>query len=350
MKSKKKLSMKTEQIVMNNIQKAKLFIILLLAAGFAFADNGNNGKNSKDLENGDPKAKVDVIVRYKHAPTDSDLQKFRDKGGKEKASLHLINGASFSISKGDVSGLAKDPAVAFISPDRPVKGSMDFAIPTVNAGIAQKYGWNGSGVGVAIIDSGINTSAPDLRQAVRYAENFVTWENVTDDLYGHGTHVAGIIAGNGSQSSGRSSDTTFMGIAPAAKLINLRVLDRNGQGTDSAVIAAIERAIQLKNQYNIRVINLSLGRPVFESYTVDPLCQAVESAWQAGIVVVVAAGNSGRDSSGTHGYATISSPGNDPYAITVRRYETNGTTLGADARLPRYSSKGPTLYDHVVET
>jgi len=78
----------------------------------------------------------------------------------------------------------------------------------------------------------------------------------------------------------------------------------------------IQRAIQLKSMFNIRVINLSLGRPVFESYTIDPLCQAVEAAWQAGIVVVVAAGNGGRDNShGTDGYATIGAPGNDPYVI-----------------------------------
>jgi serine protease AprX len=327
-------------------QKAILFIILLLAAGFAFAAGP---KVSKDLANGDPKARVDVIVQYKHAPTELDLQKVRNKGGKDKAKFSLINAAAFSISVGEALALAQDDAVSFISPDRPVKGSLDYSNPTVNAGIAQKYGWNGLGIGVAIIDSGINYSAPDLKPAKSYAENFVTWENVTDDLYGHGTHVAGIIAGNGSQSSNKNSAANFIGIAPAAKLINLRVLDRTGQGTDSAVIAAIQRAVQLKNQYNIGVINLSLGRPVFESYTVDPLCQAVEAAWQAGIVVVVAAGNSGRDASGTKGYATISSPGNDPYVITVGAMKTNGTASRADDTIASYSSKGPTLFDHVVK-
>ena len=79
------------------------------------------------------------------------------------------------------------------------------------------------------------------------------------------------------------------------------------------MIAAIQQAIALESTYNIRVLNLSLGRPVYESYTLDPLCQAVEAAWNAGIVVVVAAGNAGRDTSlGTQGYATIDAPGNDP--------------------------------------
>ena len=106
-------------------------------------------------------------------------------------------------------------------------------------------------------------------------------------------------------------------MAPNVNLINLRVLDQNGAGTDSQVIAAIEQAIALKNTYNIRVINMSLGRPVFESYTLDPVDQAVEAAWKAGIVVVVAAGNNGRYAICTNGFATIGVPANDPAVITV---------------------------------
>ena len=99
------------------------------------------------------------------------------------------------------------------------------------------------------------------------------------------------------------------GVAPGVNLINLKVLDASGEGSDSFVMAAINRAIALKNTYNIRVINLSLGRPVFESYTQDPLCQAVEAAWKAGIVVVVSAGNDGRDNTyGNDGYGTINAP------------------------------------------
>ena len=141
-----------------------------------------------------------------------------------------------------------------------------------------------------------------------------------------------------------------MGIADNANLINLRVLDQNGAGRDSAVIAAIQKAISLKSKYNIRVINLSLGRPVYESYKLDPLCQAVEAAWKAGIVVVVAAGNEGRnDSAHTDGYGTIAAPGNDPYAITVGAMKPMGTPTRADDLIASYSSKGPTLIDHIVK-
>ena len=172
----------------------------------------------------------------------------------------------------------------------------------------------------------------------------------TNDQFGHGTHVAGILAGNATASTGTSYYRTFRGMAPNAKLINLRVLDADGGGTDSSVINAINTAIQLKTNYNIRIINLSLQRPVFESYRLDPLCQAVESAWKAGIVVVVAAGNEGRNrSQGTNGYATITAPGNDPLVITVGAMKTGGTISRGDDLIASYSSKGPTLLDHVVK-
>ncbi len=141
-----------------------------------------------------------------------------------------------------------------------------------------------------------------------------------------------------------------MGIAPGVNLIDLKVLDQNGQGSDSSVIAALETAIYLKNYYNIRVINLSLGRPVYESYTLDPLCQAVEAAWNAGIVVSVAAGNDGRDNTvGEQGYGTITSPGNDPYVITVGAMKTEGTYTRTDDLIASYSSKGPTQIDHIAK-
>ena len=172
----------------------------------------------------------------------------------------------------------------------------------------------------------------------------------TDDLYGHGTHVAGIVAGNGADSTCTTCTRTVKGIAPNANLINLRVLDENGNGTDSNVIAAIDQAIALASTYNIRVINLSVGGPVLESSAQDPLCQAVEAAWQAGIVVDVAAGNDGRDNSvGNNGYGTITSPGNDPFVITVGAMKNEGTPDRTDDLIASYSSKGPTGIDNYVK-
>ncbi len=218
--------------------------------------------------------------------------------------------------------------------------------PSVGADSAWRSGWDGAGIGIAVIDSGI-AAHPDLQDAfglsrVVYRQNFV--DNQAGDPYGHGTHVAGILAGNGKSSLGRSFTRTFMGIAPKANLIDLRVLDANGASTDSMVIAAIERAIALKSRYNIRVINLSLGRPIYESYTLDPLCNAVEAAWKKGIVVVVAAGNLGRN-----GYASVLAPGNDPLVITVGAMKNMGTLTRSDDNIASYSSKGPSYIDLVAK-
>src|SRR5207302_9542311 len=269
----------------------------------------------------------------------------------------MIKGNRYTMPAAAAAKLASlDANVKYISPDRPLQGAMNNAVPAVNADLAHNWGYSGAGIGVAVIDSGVNPVA-DLTQAgstkssrVVYSQNFDPSANTTADLYGHGTHIAGIIAGNGTTSSCGNCNVTFVGIAPNASIINLRVLDQNGSATDSTVIAGIQQAISLKDTYNIRVINLSLGRGVFESYTLDPLCQAVEQAWNAGIVVVVAAGNYGRDNSNNNnGYGTITAPGNDPYVITVGAMKTMGTRTRNDDLIATYSSKGPSMLDHVVK-
>jgi serine protease AprX len=240
--------------------------------------------------------------------------------------------------------LANDPDIAYISPNRSVSGMLDISVAAINALAPANLGMTGLGIGVAVIDSGISQSVDMQGVRLVYQESFLS-DGVVADLYGHGTHVAGIIGGTGQESGG-----LYTGVAPGVSIVNLRVLDQNGNGTDSDVIAAIQRAIQLQATYNIRVINLSLGRPVVESYTLDPLCQAVEAAWQAGIVVVAAAGNDGRDNTfNTNGYGTIGAPGNDPFVITVGAIKTMGTTVRTAALIASYSSKGPTAIDHIVK-
>ena len=193
----------------------------------------------------------------------------------------------------------------------------------MDANVAFQSGFTGNGIGIAIIDSGINPHA-DLLGRIVYSESFVAGDPTTLDYYGHGTHVAGIAAGSGAVSEGPGvhADAARIGARCTSDQSEGAGRDR-ARGTDSAVIAAIGRAIQLKSQYNIRIINLSLGRPIVESYKLDPLCQAVEQAWKAGIFVAVAAGNDGRlNVSGNNGYGTINSPGNDPYVITVGAMKT----------------------------
>src|SRR6266571_1032851 len=335
---------------------ALLALMILLAAGLSLADGKH--KLSKDLDalkGSNSGGTVDVIIQFNQTPTAAHHQKVQNKGGVLKTKLDFIKGAHYSVPVESLDALADDPDVAYISPDRRLSGALDQTAAAVNANVAWQSGWDGTGIGVAVIDSGINDH-PDLystsgysgRTRITYSQDFVG--GGTGDYYGHGEHVAGIIAGNGYNSNNSTYVRTFKGIAPNANLINLRVLDQNGQGTDSGVISAIQVAINLQSKLHIRVMNLSLGRQVFESYKQDPLCQAVEAAWKAGIVVVAAAGNYGRDNSmGTGGYATITSPGNDPYVITVGAMKTAGSPLRSNSLITSYSSKGPTLLDHVVK-
>src|SRR5229473_2720799 len=331
-----------------------VLVLVLLATSWSAAQSS---KLSRDLQALPSGTAVNVLVQYYNPPTSTDVNAAKGLGASNGKGLGLVKGYRWTMSQGQLSNLiSKDSNVKYISLDRPLQGAMNNAVPAVGADIARSLGYDGTGVGVAVIDSGVN-SVWDLTQAgaskvsrIVYSQNFDPSANTTNDLYGHGTHVAGIIAGYGGSSSCGNCDITFRGIAPNANIINLRALDQNGSATDSTVIAAIQQAIALKSQYNIRVINLSLGRGIFESYTLDPLCQAVEQAWKDRKSVVVAAGNYGRDNSnGNNGYGTITVPGNDPYVITVGAMKTMGTATRADDLIASYSSKGPTLLDHVVK-
>ena len=345
----------------------RLSIMLLLATAMAFGQAGqsgrNNGRIASELSELLAKAHrgsaqgqtVKVIVQYRTVPTSAHYATMRNRGGLLHAKLHMIKGAAFTIPVSALAALEADPEVVSVTIDHPMNVMDDTTNDATGVPAAWNAGYNGAGVGVAVIDSGINDSHPDLRNPdgtsrVVYHQDFTGTPSTNSngaqyDLYGHGTHVAGIIAGNGSLSGGQ-----YAGVAPGASLVDLRALDANGAGTDSTVIAAIQQAIALQNTYNIRVINLSLGRGIPVSYTQDPLCQAVEAAWNSGILVVVAAGNYGRLSvNGSNGYGTVTSPGNDPLVLTVGASKSNGSTSPSAETIASYSSKGPTTYDHVVK-
>ena len=199
-------------------------------------------------------------------------------------------------------------------------------------------------MGVAVIDSGI-APVPDLAGKISAFYDFTNGQAgvATDpvDGYGHGTHVAGLVAGSGALSNGQ-----YAGVATDAHLIGLRVLDDSGAGSTDAVIAAVEFATAHKADLGINVINLSLGHPPYESAATDPLDAAVTAAEQAGIVVVVSAGNVGvNPTTGLVGYAGILSPGNAPAALTVASVKPMGTLSLSDDLIADYSSRGPTWFD-----
>jgi serine protease AprX len=192
---------------------------------------------------------------------------------------------------------------------------------------------NGSGVGIAIIDSGIAAS-DDFDSRIVAWKDYVKGKATPYDDFGHGTHIAGLIA-----SSGSTSGYMFQGVAPRANLIVLKVLDQTGASSTSRVIAAIDYVIAHRRQLGIQIINLSLGHPITTPARFDPLVQAVEQAAAQGLTVVVAAGNEGP------GYASISSPGNAPSAITVGAADGRTTVTRADDYVFSFSSRGPTWYD-----
>src|SRR5580704_17599655 len=283
---------------------------LLIALIFLSSVSGfsaTNGKISPDLAAQTSNGNFPVIIQYKTAPSSLETGLLGLLGGVVTLVLSSINAIVATVPLRQLSSLAADPNVTYISLDRAVTArnagditAAEYTAEPINAPVVWAKGYQGTNIGVAVIDSGItpvpdlasnslslplgqpvlaqllasvNESAPWSAGRIVYSQNFVKGQSDALDHFGHGTHVAGLIAGNGNQSSGSHYFRTFIGTAPNANLINLRVLDQNGAGTDSSVIAAIDRAIALKNVFNIRVINLSLGRPIYESYTLDPLCQ-----------------------------------------------------------------------------
>ena len=272
-------------------------------------------------------------------------------GGKAGRRLGILKARVAKMSNRQLKTLANDPRVKKIHLDRPAQGFVGRTAVTVGARAVQELmGYNGAGVGVAIVDSGITGWHDDLTvangqgQRVSHFVDFVNGYTQPYDDWGHGTHVAGIVAGNGFDSNG-----TRNAIAPGANIVALKALDAQGHGTISNIIAAIDYAVANKNALNIRVINLSLGAGVYESYTTDPLTLAAKRAVDAGIVVVAAAGNLGKAADGTPQYGAVGSPGNAPWVITVGASSTNGTVRRQDDTMAGFSSRGPTMYDYAAK-
>jgi serine protease AprX len=226
-----------------------------------------------------------------------------------------------------------------VSDDAPVKvtdadwgaGSHDASAvyPQVDgATAAWANGVDGSGVTVAVVDTGISDTG-DLAGKVIDGFDFSGEGSYTTDSFGHGTFVAGVIAGSGAASGG-----AIKGVAPGAKLVALKVAGADGSSDVVRVIAAIQWAVNHAAADHIRVLNLSLGTDSTQSWRVDPLDAAVEGAWRAGLVVTVAAGNSGA--------AGISKPGDDPYVITVGASDDATTPDTGDDTVASFSSTGPT--------
>jgi serine protease AprX len=299
-----------------------------------------------------PNATTSVIVTLRNgAKLPAEFKKYARAG-----KLNLINGHIVDLPNRLLKQLSAHPDVFDVHYNRPIFKHNLRTSMTVGALAAQQaFGVTGAGVGVAVIDSGVTTWHDDLTnhttasypygdQRVSAFVDFVNSQTLPYDDNGHGTHVSGIIAGIGFDSNGLKA-----GVAPDASIVSLKVLDANGAGTISNIIQALDWVVANRTTYNIRVANLSVGAGINESYWTDPLTLAAKRAVDAGVVIVAAAGNIGKDSLGQTQYGGITAPGNAPWVLTVGASSTQGTPTRGDDVMAGYSSRGPTFIDYAAK-
>ena len=266
----------------------------------------------------------------------------RAAGGRVLRALPLVDGVSAVVPAAQLRRLADSAQVRSVTADREgrfvnyawdeTSTASTFA-KTMQAVPSWTRGNYGKGVGVAVLDTGVSP-LPDLEGRLVHGPD-LSGEASLVDTYGHGTVMAGLIAGNGAASATRTGGA-YTGVAPAAHVVAVKVAGRNGVVDVSTVLQAMHWISAYKEQYGIRVLNLSWGVASTQSPTVDPINHAVQRLWAQGIVVVVAAGNSGSAS------GTITKPGDDPLVITVGALNDKGDTDATNDDVPGWSSRGPT--------
>lgn len=253
---------------------------------------------------------------------------------KIKSNLPLIDGFAGFMTTESIYRIINSPEVDYISFDSKVYTLLDIATPTIDAYFPHDKGYEGEGITIAVIDTGVAPHDDLTRPNNRIVgfKDFVNSRDLPYDDNGHGTHVSGIIGGNGFSSKGR-----YMGVAPKANILAIKALDENGGGSTSDIIAALSYIVETKDKYNTKIINISLGTPANNSCDKDPLCKAVDMAVKAGLTVITAAGNSGPKE------GTILSPGINRNVITVGAVDDKRTIDTSDDTIAPFSSRGPTL-------
>ena len=303
---------------------------------------------------------VPVIVRGRTGSVDVAERLVLDAGGTVGRRISIIDGFAAEVPIGEITGLDRSPEIVSVTPDATVHllGNVDGIDPNKHPGSWLKVakntklyemwqrGWTGEGVDVALIDSGVAPLPGIDLQVVNGPDLSFDSQapNLTDiDTYGHGTHMAGLIAGRDVAippgKEDEEVDHYFVGAAPGARIVSIKVAASDGATDVSQVIAAIDWIVQHRNSdgLNIRVLNLSFGTDGTQDYQLDPLAYAAEVAWLHGIVVVVAAGNSG------FGTPQLNNPAYDPYVIAVGGDDTRGTDDPKDDVIPSWQSRGNTL-------
>jgi serine protease AprX len=297
-----------------------------------------------------PQASVVAIVQFRASVSEARARRIvRTHAGAITDRLPVVGGFAVELPARQARALARTRGVLNVTLNTRVqstaidRSALVTSYPrSVGADKAWAAGVTGRGVGVAVIDSGINGDAPDFLEAdgtPRVTNVLATGAaTVPGDTVGHGTHVAGIIAGNSlNRPAGDPNRGRYLGVAPEADLIAVKAADDAGNSTVLDVINALQFVVDHRDDLNIRVVNLSVSADVPGNYRIDPLAAAVEFAWHSGIVVVAAAGNRGNASDAAR-YA----PGNDPYVISVGATDDAGTVPPLDDRVASFSSRGRT--------
>ena len=262
-------------------------------------------------------------------------------GGTSTKTLPIVDGVAASVPADRVDDLAHLPGVRAVTLDRAVQLAGSNWDDTTSAsaypwtsGAAQTWAANGRGSGqisVAVLDTGVS-QVGDLAGRVLNGPD-LSGEGRNDvDSYGHGTVMAGIVAGSGAD----SAPTPRTGVAPGVNIISVKVSGANGSTDVSTMLAGMSWVGAFKDVYGIKVLNLSWGVPSTQDPRVDPLNYAVERLWTSGVVVVVSAGNSGPNPQ------TILKPGDDPLVLTVGAFDDKGDSITTNDSIPAWSSQGPT--------
>lgn len=315
-------------------------IYLIIPAGmlflpFLFGRNRGDGKidsrllqKTRTLKD----SKIKAIVFSKKNDVEVCKLYLEKKGIEIKHELPLINAYAVEVESGELEEMARSDLVEYISDDARMTSLLNIAAQEVGARIANDTGYTGKGVGIAILDTGIYPHQDLVRPKNRIVafKDFINNRQTPYDDNGHGTFVAGVAAGNGYLSGGK-----YRGIAPDASLIGVKVMDENGSGDSSDIIAGMQWVVNNKDKYNIRVLSVSLGAKPGSVTKFDPLAVAVDAVWDKGIVVVVAAGNSGPRQN------TITTPGISSKVITVGAVDDKRTIEYEDDKMADFSSRGP---------
>ncbi len=280
------------------------------------------------------KRKVQVIL---HCETYENWRRDLENLGQIKYMLPMIDACVLEIDEELLDSVKSLDGLISYELDTHITAQMNRVNDTIESRWAHEHGYFGRGVGVAVVDTGITLHKDFIEggnRVIGFAD-FMSHKTEAYDDNGHGTHVAGIIGGNGFSSKGK-----YMGIAPECNFIGVKVLDKRGDGNISDVLAGLQWIIDNRKRYNIRVVNISVGTASKDNLDENSLLvQGVNAVWDSGIVVVVAAGNNGP------GPMSISTPGISRKVITVGSSDDNvAVEVFGTGRSKDYSGRGPTPF------